>query len=144
VTYQPPQPNPVAYPAPARVEAVPGTPFGLAIPAGTPITSGLATGALVAGVGSIVVSLAVGCFGLVGARDGWGPWASGAFAILSGLLGIAGIAVGIVARRQTRRAAALRGKGMALTGIICGATGLALTVAAVLVALLLTYSAPTQ
>jgi hypothetical protein len=111
---------------------VPGTPFGLVHLEVPPVTSGLAVGALVTGVAAVLVSLVVACFGLIGAGAGWGPWAAGAFALLATLLGGAGVVLGILGRRQIRRtgpASAVRftGNGMAVAGVVCGGTGLALT-----------------
>lgn len=111
---------------------MPGTPFGLVHLEVPPVTSGLAVGALVTGVAAVLVSLVVACFGLIGAGAGWGPWAAGAFALLATLLGGAGVVLGILGRRQIRRtgpASAVRftGNGMAVAGVVCGGTGLALT-----------------
>ncbi|MFK3981258.1 phage holin family protein [Micromonospora sp. NPDC050397] len=130
---------------PRRVDPVPGTPFALAYLEVAPITSGLAVGALTAGIASIVVSLVVLCFGLVGAEGGWGAWAAGAFSVLGGLLGAAAIVLGVLGRRQTRREApppAVRfvGSGLAVSGIWCGAVGLTLTVLALTLAIILQLS----
>jgi hypothetical protein len=121
---------------------VPGTPFGVLYLDVPPVTSGLAVGALVAGIASILLSLIVVCFGLAGAQAGWGPWAAGAFALLAVLVGGAGVVLGVLARRQIGRAKpppAVRfaGRGLALTGLICGAIGLAGTLAAFALAVLL-------
>jgi hypothetical protein len=107
-----------------------------------PITSGLAVGALVAGIAAIVVSLLVACFGIAGAGGGWGAWTAGAFAVLGGLLGTAAIVLGVIGRRQTRQnapppAVRFAGGQLAVAGIWCGAAGLALTVLALGVALAL-------
>ncbi|HYN95873.1 MAG TPA: hypothetical protein VES42_18670 [Pilimelia sp.] len=121
---------------PARVEPVPGTEFGLGYLSVPPVTSGVAVGALVAGIASIVVSLLVACLGLTGVQDGWGGSVSGAFAVLSVLLGAAAVGVGLAARRQIRRATPpggtprFTGGGLAVAGIACGAAGLVLTVLA--------------
>ena len=90
---------------PKRVEPVPGTPFGVVHLDVPPVTSGLAVGALVAGIASILVSLLVICFGLVGAgrlaasgRPGRSPCSAcspAPAAIVAGLLG----------QRQIRRPA---------------------------------------
>ncbi|MBO4204675.1 hypothetical protein GSF22_01435 [Micromonospora echinofusca] len=138
----PPPPPRDARPAPGRVTPVEGTPFGLVQLEVAPVTSGLAIGALVAGVVSILVALLVGCFGLLGAQDGWGAWAGGAFALLGVLAGLAGMVSGLLGRRQTRRAAAppavrFTGRGLAIAGIVCGAVGLVLTVLSLGLALLL-------
>jgi hypothetical protein len=121
---------------------VPGTPFGLVHLEVPPVTSGLAVGALVTGVAAILVSLVVTCFGLIGSGPGWGPWAAGAFALLASLLGGAGVVLGILGRRQIRRAgpaSAVRftGNGLAVAGLICGGTGLASTAAGFALAVLL-------
>ena len=88
-----PYPQPVAPPAandqwrPARVDVLPGTGFALVQLQVPPISSGLATGSLLAGIGSILVSLLVFCFGLSGASSGWGGWVGGAFTLLAVLAG---------------------------------------------------------
>ncbi|MEV4658188.1 hypothetical protein [Micromonospora sp. NPDC049301] len=112
---------------PKRVEAVPGTPFGVVYLDVPPVTSGLAIGALVAGIASILVSLLVICFGVVGANNG-GVWASGAFTVLGVLAGAAATVAGLLGQRQIRRPAgppAVRftGRGLAIAGISCGAAG---------------------
>lgn len=66
-----------------RVDVVSGTPFGLVQLRVVPITSGLAIGALIAGIGSILVSILVICFGF----SSGGPWVAGAFTVLSVLAG---------------------------------------------------------
>jgi hypothetical protein len=111
---------------------VDGTSFAVAYLDLPPLTSGLAIGSLVAGVASLLVSLLVGCFGLIGAGAGWGGWVAGAFAVLAGLLGLAGIGLGVVGRSQIRRAGArsvrMTGGGLGVAGISCGGAGLGLTV----------------
>lgn len=131
-----------AWQRPGRVEAVAGTPFGVVHLEVAPITSGLAVGSLIAGIASVLVSMIVACFGLLGAQAGWGGWAAGAFAVLGGLTGLAGLGLGELGRRQVRRVAAppavrFTGRGLAFAGLICGGVGLALTVLAFLVAVLL-------
>lgn len=140
----PPPPREAQRP-PRRIESVPGTTFGVAYLEVPPVTSGLAIGALVAGVASVLVSLLVGCFGLTGAQAGWGAWAAGAFAVLGGLLGLAGIGLGLAGLRQIRRASpppAIRfaGRGIAIAGLSCGGAGLGMTVIALVVALVLQVS----
>ncbi|HEX2772877.1 MAG TPA: phage holin family protein, partial [Micromonosporaceae bacterium] len=137
-----PPPPREAWHRPRRLDPVPGTPFGVLQLDVPPVTSGLAVGALVAGVASILLSLVVVCFGLAGAGAGWGPWAAGAFALLAVLVGGAGVVLGVLARRQIGRAKpppAVRftGKGPALAGLICAAVGLAGTLGAVALAVLL-------
>jgi hypothetical protein len=145
--------HPAPYPGPAapraherwtadQVHPVPGTPYAVVHLAVAPVLSGFALGALIAGIGSIVVSVAVGCFGVLGARAGWGGWVAGAFTILGGLTGVGGIGLGVLAVRQIRssgESGQLRftGRRMALTGIGCAAAGLLLTFGALLFAVLL-------
>jgi hypothetical protein len=95
--------------------------------------SGLAVGALLAGIVSLLISFIVGCAGLGGAQEGWGVWVGGAFALVAGVTGGAGVVLGWLGMRQIRHAApppAIRftGRGIAISGIACGATGLGLTV----------------
>jgi hypothetical protein len=120
---------------------VDGTSFGVAYLELPPITSGMAVGALVAGVGSLLVSLLVGCFGLAGANAGWGGWVAGAFAVLATLLGSAGVGLGVAGLRQIRLAAAratpVIGRGLGIAGISCGATGLVLTALLMVITLLI-------
>ncbi|WP_347404634.1 DUF4190 domain-containing protein [Solwaraspora sp. WMMD1047] len=130
---------------PRRVERVTGTPFGVVYLDVQPVTSGLAVGALAAGIASLIVSLLVICFGVAGAQGGWGGWAAGAFALLAGVAGGAGVILGELGRRQIRRTApppAVRftGRGMALSGLICAAVGLVLTIIGFGTALLLQIS----
>jgi len=124
------------------VEPVNGTPFAVVYLDVAPVTAGLAVGSLVAGIGSVMVAIAVGCFGLAGAQGGWGGWAAGAFAILAALLGTAGVVLGLLGQRQIRQAApppAVRftGRGLAIAGMSCGGAGLAITGLAFALALLL-------
>jgi len=126
-------------PPPVAVEAVPGSPFGVAIVGIAPTTSGPAVASLVAGVGAILVSFVVICFGTLGAQSGWGPIVAGAFAVLAGLIGIAAIVLGRVGYRQIKLAVgwgATRGRGLAVAGMICGAVALVMTVFAVIFAVL--------
>ncbi|GAA0795319.1 hypothetical protein [Spirilliplanes yamanashiensis] len=134
----PVQPAPARPPAaderwrPRSVSAVPGTPFGLVELEVPPVTSGYAIGGLVAGIGGVLASTLVLCFGVAGASDGWGLIAAGAFALLAGAVSLAGLGLGVGARRQIRRAAGtgtirFTGRGPALAAIVCGAAGLLLT-----------------
>src|SRR5215467_951823 len=66
--YSPP-PRP---PAIQRLQPVGGTPFAFGYVKVPPVTSGLAIGALIAGIASILVALGMVCLGLSGASDGWG------------------------------------------------------------------------
>jgi hypothetical protein len=122
------------------ISPMPGTPFAVAVVGVAPTTSGPAIGSLVVGVGSILVSLVVALFGLAGAADGWGPTVAGAFAVLAGLGALAGLGLGRVGLRQVRRPShpgGVRGKGLAIAGISCGATGLALTLVSIAFAFVL-------
>ncbi|MFG3557280.1 hypothetical protein ACGGAQ_23125 [Micromonospora sp. NPDC047557] len=126
------------------MEAVPGTPFGVVHLDVPPVISGLATGALVAGIASILVSLLVICFGVAFANEG-GVWASGAFTVLGVLAGVAAIVTGLLARRQIGRPAgpsAVRftGRGLAAAGISCGAAGALLSLLGLGLALLITLT----
>jgi len=124
-------------PAPVRVDPVPGTNFGIAYLGVPPLVAGQAIGSLVVGIGSILVAIVVGCFGLAGADGGWGPLVGGAFAVLAGLLGLAGIGLGLVGLRRIRQSGGqVKGRGLAIAGISCGAVGVGLTVLALLAALL--------
>jgi hypothetical protein len=119
-----------------RAEPVPGTEYGV-LYLGVPVLqSGLAIGSLVAGIGSILVSFVVGCFGIAGSQDGWGPAVSGAFVALGTIIGIAAIGLGILGLRQVRRSAgAVAGRGVAIAGITTGGSGLGLTLFAFLLAI---------
>jgi len=130
---------------PERVEPVPGTGFGLVQIRVAPITSGLAVGAMIAGIASILVSTLVLCFGLMGSDDGWGGWVAGAFALLSALLGGGAIGVALGARRLIRRsgrAGRVRfvGNGIAMAGIWCGGAGLGIAVLTLLLVVVLQSS----
>jgi hypothetical protein len=155
VPYQPPPPvqlvpgqtlppyrpivPPAADPARMRVDPIPGTQFGVAFPALPPMQSGPATGSLVAGIASILVALVVGCFGLGGAEEGWGPAVSGAFVVLGVFLGGGALAMGIFALRVIRRSGGtIKGRGVAGAGISCGGTGIGLTLLLFLLAVLVT------
>jgi hypothetical protein len=138
-----PPPPREAWLTPQRVEAIPGTNFAVVHLGVPPMTSGLAVGSLVTGIASIVVSFVVGCFGLAGASSGWGAWVAGAFAMIAGLAGGAGIVLGALGMRQIRRAVSgirITGRGMAIAGLVCGATGLGLTALGVGTSLLIQVS----
>ncbi|WP_230687118.1 DUF4190 domain-containing protein [Catellatospora vulcania] len=131
-------PRPVNYPPPVRLEVVPGTPYGLAVLGAPKTASGVAASALVAGVGSVLVSLVVWCFGVAGAQQGWGGLVAGAFAVLSILLGAAGVLLGWLGMRQIRLAAGnLTGRGVAIAGLVCGAVGLLLAAVGLITAIAL-------
>ncbi|MFI7603983.1 hypothetical protein ACIBTV_02540 [Micromonospora sp. NPDC049366] len=122
------------------MEAVPGTPYGVVHLEVPPVTSGLAVGALVAGIASILVSVLVLCFGVTG--SGWtGVWAAGAFTVLGVLAGAGAVVAGLLARRQIRRPAAppavrFTGRGLAVAGMSCGGAGLAISLLGLALALL--------
>ncbi len=125
-------------PRPVAVEPVPGTPFGVAVVEVRPTTSGPASASLVAGVASILVSLIVGCFALLGAEQGWGATVAGAFAVLSGLAAVAAIVLCRTAAARMRRSVGwgpTRGRGLAIAGLVCGLVGLSLSGLLMVVAL---------
>jgi hypothetical protein len=133
----PPPPRGVQPFRPVRIDPIPGTHFGIAYPGLNPTVSGLAVGSMVAGIGSIVVSLLVLCFGLVGAQRGWGPLVAGAFTVLAVAVGGAALAAALVANRQIRRSAGENtGRGLAITGLVCGSVGAALALSGLLLAVL--------
>lgn len=135
----------IGLPRPVALQAVPSSPFGVAIVGVAPTTSGPAVASLVTGVGSILVAFVVICFGALGADGGWGPVVAGAFALLAGLVGVASLVLGQVGFRQVRRAVdwgASKGKGLAISGMVCGAVGLLITALGVVLAF--TLSLPTQ
>jgi hypothetical protein len=110
-----------------------------------PVASGLATGSLIAGIASILVSFLVLCFGITGASDGWGGWVAGAFTVPGVLVGGGAIALGVLARRQIRRSGhhgqiRFTGAGRATGGIVCGAAGAGISVLALALGLLLQLS----
>jgi hypothetical protein len=122
----------------SRVDPVPGTEFAVAYLAVNPTVSGLAVGSMVAGAGSALVALVVICFGVAGAGAGWGPLVAGAFAILAGLVGGGAMFAGLAGLRQMRRAQGqLGGRGLALTGVATGGSGLGVAALAVVLAVLL-------
>jgi len=130
--------------APARVEPVAGTPFGVVHLDVPPVTSGLAVGALVAGIVSILVSVLVICFGVAG--QSWtGVWAAGAFTVLGVLTGVGAIVSGLLARRQIARpvpppGVRFTGRGLAMAGVSCGGVGLGLSLLGLALALVISLS----
>lgn len=117
---------------------MPGTQFGVAIPALSPTVSGLAVGSMVAGIGSDLVSLLVLCFGVAGAQGGWGALVAGAFAALAFLVGGGATGAAAVARRQIGNSGGgMTGRSLALTGLICGLCGAGLAVLGLGLAILL-------
>jgi hypothetical protein len=138
-----PPPPREAWLAPRRVEAIPGTNFAVVHLNVPPATSGLAVGSLVAGIGSVLVSFVVGCFGVVGASAGWGAWVAGAFAMIAVLAGGAAVVLAVLGMRQIRRAITgirLSGRGVAIAGLVCGGVGLGLTLLGVGTSLLIQVS----
>jgi len=130
---------------PARVDPVAGTEYGLVQLDVPPVSSGLATGSLIAGIASILASILVLCFGLAGSSDSWGGWVAGAFALLTVLVGGGAVAVGLVARRLIRRSGQegkmrFTGGSTAIAGISCGAAGAGIALLSLALALLLQAS----
>lgn len=128
-----------------RVDAVGGTEFGLAQLRVPPITSGLAIGSLVAGIGTILVSFLAGCFGLVGAGEDWGAMVTGAFTLLCVLAGGGAISAGVIALRQIRRSGQtgqvrFTGRGLGIAGIVCGGIGAGIGLLALLLGLVVQTS----
>jgi hypothetical protein len=145
------QPPPVPPPpadgrwVPERVDPVAGTEFGLVRFQVPPVASGLATGSMIAGIGAILISFLVLCFGLTGSSAGWGGWVAGAFALLGVLFGGGAVALGFVALRQIRRSAEpgvmrFTGRGRAVAGISCGFTGAGISLGSLALALVLQLS----
>jgi hypothetical protein len=137
-----PPPPPAGRWEPERIDPLPGTEFGLVHLRVVPITSGLAIGSLVAGIGAILVSTLVICFGFTGSTADWGGWVSGAFTLLSVAIGGGAAAVGGVARRQIRQSVGTGrvrfvGGGMAVAGIVCGSTGVGIALLGLVLALML-------
>jgi hypothetical protein len=121
---------------PVRIDPVPGTPFGIAIPALNPTVSGLAVGSLVAGIGSILVSVAVVCSGL--GRSSSGALIGGAFAVLAIALGLGAVGAAFAAMREVRASGGqIRGRGLAIAGLACGASGVGVAVLGMLLAVVL-------
>lgn len=144
--YAPPPPPPSGQWRPERIDPLPGTQFGLVQYQVMPITSGLAIGSLIAGIASILVSFLVLCFGVAGAKGGWGGWVSGAFTVLGVVVGTGAGALGVVSRRQIRgsgRTGHVRftGKGMATSGLVCGCVGAGIALSSLVLALVLLFAA---
>lgn len=150
--YGPPAYGPPAAPPstgdrwrPERVEPLPGTGFALLQLQIPPISSGLATGSLIAGIGSILVSVLVFCFGLSGASDGWGALVGGAFTLLAVLAGAGSVALGLIATRQIRRSGEpgrirFVGRGRAVAGISCGGAGAGIALLGLVLTLVLQFA----
>ena len=152
-------PYPPAWPAPAptppsggqweaaTVRRVEGTDFGLVELKVSPLSSGQATGSLIAGIGSILVALLVLFFGLIGStgNEHWGGWVAGAFCLLGVLVGGGALALGLLARRQIRGSATsgsvrFSGRGLAIAGISCGGAGAGISLLSLALSLVLLWS----
>lgn len=117
-------------PRTARVDPIPGSPFGVALMRPPTTPSGPAIGSLVSGIASILVSLVTACLGLSTAE---GVAIGGAFAILATAFGAGAIELGLLGLRQVRRGAGrVTGRGMGIAGIVCGACGVLFSGAAIL------------
>ncbi|MFC3989044.1 hypothetical protein [Actinoplanes siamensis] len=133
--------QPVSGWEPERVDVVSGTGFGLVQLRVVPITSGLAIGSLIAGIGAILVSIIVVCFGFGGA----GAWVAGAFTLLSVLAGGGAAVAATLALRQIRRSGEpgrvrFTGHGLAIAGFACGGAGAGISLLALLLGLVLQSS----
>lgn len=133
-----------AWDRPTRIEPLPGTPYGLVIYGMPRTVPGPAVASLVAGIAGLVVALVVGCIGLAAASDAAAAWVAGAFAVLSAFLGGGGLWLGLTALRRTRRTRLMPGpggevggRGLAISGLVCGACALGITVLAMPVAVAL-------
>jgi hypothetical protein len=121
------------------VAPVVGTPFGVALVEVRPTSSGPAVASLVAGIGSILVGFVVILFAATGAEQGWGPAVAGAFAVLAAMVGVAAVGLALAGLRRIRSSrpwGPIRGRGVAISGLVCGAVGLAITALTMLAALL--------
>lgn len=136
--YPLPYPARVGLPRPTAIAPVEGTPFGVALVEVRATTSGPAAASLVAGVGSILVSFAVIFFASAGAEAGWGPAVAGAFAVLATVVGATAVVLASTALRRIRSSVAwgpIKGRGVAIAGLVCGVVGLAFTALTMLAAL---------
>jgi hypothetical protein len=121
------------------VAPVAQTPFGVALVEVTPTSSGPAAASLVTGIASALVALVVAWFAVAGAQGGWGPKVAGAFAVLATLLCVAAVGLAGAALRRIRTSpawGAVRGRGVAIAGLVCGIAGFAVSGLVMLVALL--------
>ena len=96
---------------PARIDPVAGTEFGLVQLEVPGATSGLATGSLVAGIASVLISALVLCFGLVARRQ--------------------------IRRSGQEGRLRFTGRGTAAAGISCGAAGVGIALLSLALALVL-------
>jgi hypothetical protein len=137
--YPPPPRRRVGLPRATAVAPVVGTPFGVALVEVRPTTSGPAVASLVAGIGSVLVGFVVILFAATGAEQGWGPAVAGAFAALATMVGVAAIGLAVAGLRRIRASAAwgpIRGRGVAIAGLVCAAVGIVITALTMLAALL--------
>jgi hypothetical protein len=124
-----------------RVEALPGTEFGVAYLTVPPTVSGLAAGSLVTGIASIGLGLIIGCLGITGMQNSSGPIMAGAFAVLAALLGFAGLGLGYTSIRQIRATPGrFSGRGLGVAGMVCGGVGVLFTTGGLALALILLAS----
>jgi hypothetical protein len=117
---------------------VAGSPFGVALVEVRATPNGLAVASLITGVAAILVSFVVAFFALAGASSGWGAPVAGAFAVLALFAGGAATWLGAAGLERIRRGVAwgpVRGRGVALAGLICGLVGVALAGLFMLVAI---------
>lgn len=140
-----PPPPPDGRWRPERVDPVTGTPFALVRLQVAPVLSGAATGSLIAGIASILVSFLVLCFGLAGSSDNWGGWVAGAFALLGVLVGGGAVGLGGFALRQIASSARpgrmrFTGRGTAIAGISCGIAGVGISLVSLALGLVLQLS----
>ncbi|BCJ37888.1 hypothetical protein Athai_53910 [Actinocatenispora thailandica] len=123
-------PQPAGYGAPPQPGLPPGgyavpppTPqYGVMLPASKPPNSGLAIGAMVAGIAGCAISITGLC-----------SWILSVPAILAGG---AGLVLGIIARKNltsTSGRTEQTGSGMAMAGIVCGAIGAGLGLIGVII-----------
>jgi hypothetical protein len=105
------------------------------LPPSSPPRNGLAVGGMVAGIGSCAVAVIACCFSPLG--------------ILALLAGVAGLVMGLMARKQIAESAMSMtqtgvsqssGSGLALTGIITGAVGIAFGLAWILILVIMGVS----
>jgi hypothetical protein len=103
-----------------------------------PTINGPSVASLVAGIGSILVSLVVLLFAAAGASDGWGPAVAGAFAVLATVVGVAAVGLGVTGLRRIRTSAAWGptvGRAAAVIGLVCAGLGLVVTALTMVVSL---------
>jgi hypothetical protein len=127
----------IGLPRPVAVAPVAGSPFGVALVEVRAAPNGMAVASLVTGIAAMLVSLVVAFFALAGASSGWGAPVAGAFAVLALFAGGSATWLGAVGLGRIRRGVAwgpVRGRGVAVAGLVCGLVGVALTALFMLVA----------